>query len=823
MSTNRMDLVRDDTRMALTEDDEAVGEKRDAGRTKETSEETQEVSKPAAGIAKLKAVLHNNGVTSTNHQDGEGPAHQTLLQPPEVENSLGAAGEGNDRADMVMLSAPPSHRSNRSGSSRRPTYSRYGGAPSGALSIASSQAQSRRGSLLMSEFSDQVGGGPAKKRFTNNGPAMFGKNRKANKLDHVATALAVANAFTSAGSQKQLKKAQDTGNKIVPQPQLVTMQTFKAVNPEDSADGKKPGMSELPWWKRVLCFCFFGWDIEADQYPQIPHRNAFGKTPYDPSRRRLLHLTASPWYNNFMLLLACADSALLVIEAEGAISGVVEHSTIVFSSFYTIDIGFRFYAWGVSGGKMAFMRQNTYNKIDLIVTVICWVEIILGRVAFFGFTIRSIKLLRLLQPLTRFVTFAGVEAVLKTVEVGFLALGTVVYLMLFFFVVFGVVGMEAYSGSFNRRCVWADSYPNWEVKQPEQWCKRYDKRKFELGRFPSEVDNGLNNNCGPFQLCVDVGAPNNGFTNFDNMAASMLSIFQSFTADSQYVVMWASLQSEPDYTGITIMYYLLVAFLLGQLLINVFLAVLTTVFTAVRVSMGIMSDEAEEAEQKEVDDAINEAVGAEHSRESLHRRGSLASQVSVGKLDGSDDMSSETSKSSIDEITKGEPGLARDRDDLDVAGAFRFIFRSTQFEAFVLLVIFGNSATIAISGHVDQETAGLLVEFERYFSIFFLLEFLCQVGGRNPKELPLAILTAPHKHHLALPFLLGRILQLLLRAQHHPKHSPASDQNQQFTPHVCQPGAVADHQHIDTSRALLLSASDCIRRLPTQVLCARRT
>jgi hypothetical protein len=725
-----MDLVRDDTRMALTEDDEAVGEKRGAGGTAEALEETQEVSKPAAGIARLQAILHNKGVT--NQQDEVNPAHQTLLQPPEVVNSQVAVGKVDDRADMVMLSAPPSHRSDLSASSRRNAFSGYGGAPSGALSNAS-QVRSRRGSLAMSEASNQAGGGPSKKRFSNNGPIMFGKNRKSNKMDHVATALSVANAFTSAAAHKEMTRALSS-NKIAQQPQLATMQSFKVVNPEDSAEGKKPGMSELPWWKRVLCFCFFGWDIEADQYPQIPHRNAFGKTAYDPSRRRLLHLTASPWYNNFMLLLACADSALLVIEAEGEISGVVEYSTIVFSSLYTIDIGFRFYAWGVSGGKMAFMRQNTYNKIDLIVTVICWVEIILGRVAFFGFTIRSIKLLRLLQPLTRFITFAGVEAVLKTVEVGFLALGTVVYLMLFFFVVFGVVGMEAYSGSFNRRCVWADSYPNWEVKQPEQWCKRFDKRKFELGRFPSEFDNGLNNNCGPFQLCVDVGAPNNGFTNFDNMATSMLSIFQSFTADSQYAVMWASLQSEPDYTGITIMYYLFVAFLLGQLLINVFLAVLTTVFTAVRVSMGIMSDEAGEAEQKEVNDAIQGAVDAEHSRESLNRRGSLVSQVSFGKLDGADDASSETSKSSIDEITKGEPGLARDRDELDVAGAFRFIFRSTQFEAFVLLVIFGNSAIIALSGHVDQETAALLVEFERYFSIFFLLEFLCQVGRRNPMK-----------------------------------------------------------------------------------------
>jgi hypothetical protein len=38
-------------------------------------------------------------------------------------------------------------------------------------------------------------------------------------------------------------------------------------------------------------------------------------------------------------------------------------------------------------------------------------------------------------------------------QVSFVSLGTVIFLMLFFFVLFGIVGMEAYGGSFSRRSI----------------------------------------------------------------------------------------------------------------------------------------------------------------------------------------------------------------------------------------------------------------------------------------------------------------------------------------------------------------------------------
>lgn len=62
-------------------------------------------------------------------------------------------------------------------------------------------------------------------------------------------------------------------------------------------------------------------------------------------------------------------------------------------------------------------QKEVYALIFSSLDSRCWVEIFINRIWFNNLTLRSFKLLRVLQPLTRFATFAGVEAILKTIEV----------------------------------------------------------------------------------------------------------------------------------------------------------------------------------------------------------------------------------------------------------------------------------------------------------------------------------------------------------------------------------------------------------------------
>ena len=72
----------------------------------------------------------------------------------------------------------------------------------------------------------------------------------------------------------------------------------------------------------------------------------------------------------------------------------------------------------------------------------------------YNFTLRAMRLFRVFKPMLALDTFKGVGHVIRTIEDGFYALCTVVGLMLFLFMAFAILGMNAYAGSYRRRCVW---------------------------------------------------------------------------------------------------------------------------------------------------------------------------------------------------------------------------------------------------------------------------------------------------------------------------------------------------------------------------------
>ena len=119
-----------------------------------------------------------------------------------------------------------------------------------------------------------------------------------------------------------------------------------------------------------------------------------------------------------------------------------------------------------------------------------WIQIA-GRSRGINFTLCSLRLLRLLHPLTQYGAFSVLDAILHTLNRGWTPVSTMLALITAPVLIQGVVGVYAYAGSFRRRCVWADSM---EVKIPEQWCSRYE-------------ENSLGGRARPGQLRAAAGLP----------------------------------------------------------------------------------------------------------------------------------------------------------------------------------------------------------------------------------------------------------------------------------------------------------------------------
>jgi hypothetical protein len=129
----------------------------------------------------------------------------------------------------------------------------------------------------------------------------------------------------------------------------------------------------------------------------------------------MMHLTRWPWFERFFLLVALSDNLLISIDRQLG-WGVTRITDFCFAGLYTIEVFIKIGAWGLFGGKLSYFNANVFNRIDMIVTLFAWVEVI-AALFNFTFTLRSLKLFRLLKPLISFLFFSGLEAIMKTMEV----------------------------------------------------------------------------------------------------------------------------------------------------------------------------------------------------------------------------------------------------------------------------------------------------------------------------------------------------------------------------------------------------------------------
>ena len=392
---------------------------------------------------------------------------------------------------------------------------------------------------------------------------------------------------------------------------------------------------------------------------------------------------------------------------------------------------------------------------------------------------------RLLRPLLQLELFAGIETIIITLETSVFALLTVIYLVFFMFVLYGIAGMDAYAKSFRRRCVWADAL---ELKQPEQFCKDDDA-------IPMGTALGLNSGCGPLQLCLDIGAPNSGFTSYQNMPTTLLTIFQAFSQDGQYTIMWITLESEPFWAGLSAAYWISLAFVCGQILVNVFIAVLASIFSRVRAEFFLqLQREREEkaalqgnsdsrqgslrsgADQKSDVEGSYSSASRLPSREmsqaspqsgygsstdstlecprKLNSHLESRLQSGTGTLFAQDDnlqsrqgrrssmtlASRELSRRSADpalpqlpedtELYRYLPDAVDEKGGMPVEFSYyvSIIFRSWLWKLITLFVIITNSIALCVHGYFEDPWYDNLIEdVERLCSIFFAFELVIQI------------------------------------------------------------------------------------------------
>ncbi|GAQ86458.1 T-type voltage-gated Ca2+ channel [Klebsormidium nitens] len=246
--------------------------------------------------------------------------------------------------------------------------------------------------------------------------------------------------------------------------------------------------------------------------------------PTSPFRRALFLLVSSKEYEWLSLIMVIASCLSLALDSpELSDTSPLKHalwfSDIIFATFFSAECLVKILIMGLYAHEGAFLHSS-WNKLDVLVTV-CSIAACFVSPTHQGDqvkSLRSFRLLRALRPLRMVSKLKNLRMVILTLSRALPSCINVIALGLFFFIIYGVLGVQLFAGTFYR-------------------CNDNSVRSVEecVGTF-TDPSTGL--------LADRVWS--NAHINFDNLWYAIVAIFVVVTLDD-----WPSLMFQAmDATGV---------------------------------------------------------------------------------------------------------------------------------------------------------------------------------------------------------------------------------------------------------------------------------
>lgn len=229
----------------------------------------------------------------------------------------------------------------------------------------------------------------------------------------------------------------------------------------------------------------------------------------------------------------------------------------------------------------AFLRSS-WNRIDFTSTVCFWLGLFLAIQRYDSRKgIRIFKTLAVLRILRLVNTDTGLSSILRGVKYAIPQLINIGSMLVYFWVLFGILGVQSFRGSLRRQCVWFNQDdPNDTYQYDMQFCGGYlepDTKRampylYEDGTA-GPVSKGFL--CPENSKCISNANPYNGRPNFDNIINSMELVFIVMSANTFTDLMYYTMDSDDMAASL---FFIVAIFVLTIWLMNLVIAVLVTSF-----------------------------------------------------------------------------------------------------------------------------------------------------------------------------------------------------------------------------------------------------
>ena len=207
--------------------------------------------------------------------------------------------------------------------------------------------------------------------------------------------------------------------------------------------------------------------MTKSKIPEFQTKALYMLAPDNPFRKALIKLTYSRFFEGFILFAIlcncvtlamgdpiCQNENISMADAEKNCSkeaammfAIGEVTSIIFLAIFTMEFVLKVLAQGFFVEPRVSYLRDPWNWLDFVVVIISWLQYIPS----FG-NLSALRTFRVLRPLRAISVIPGMKVILKSMLDSLAALTWVLVLWMFFFFVFGIIGIQLWGGLFDARC-----------------------------------------------------------------------------------------------------------------------------------------------------------------------------------------------------------------------------------------------------------------------------------------------------------------------------------------------------------------------------------
>ncbi|KAI0247528.1 Ion transport protein-domain-containing protein [Lactifluus subvellereus] len=245
---------------------------------------------------------------------------------------------------------------------------------------------------------------------------------------------------------------------------------------------------------------------------------------------------------------------------------------------FSIDL-----ARGVTRRNLPYLRHS-WTRIDAVSVITFWITFVLAQtgVERGKHHIGLFRALSVLRTARLLAITSGTTTIMRSLKTARPLLASVAYFVLFAVALFSIIGVQSFKGSLRRWCYLEPTLGEPETQLTHQCGGYIDPQNFSVMPYITQDGRSVTPKgyiCPLGQVCKEVQNPQNNIESFDTIYFSALQVFVVASANGWSTLMYSVIDSE---FFICCFFFIICIVVLNFWLINLFVAVITNTFSAIR-------------------------------------------------------------------------------------------------------------------------------------------------------------------------------------------------------------------------------------------------